>query len=272
MAAPLLQVASLGVWLALLAAVFVPLEHGLGLRDHPRRPQLGVDLAWYFINALVPAVVIAMPLAALARLVQQHDPFGTVASVATWPIGARLAAALLVNDIGAYWMHRWQHRQPWLWRLHAVHHSAAQLDWLVNTRAHPLDMVLIRLAGLTPVYLLGLASAAGGTLDPVVFGVSALGTLWSFFLHANVRLRLGPLEWLVSSPAFHHWHHNNGTVRDRNFAAIFPVIDRVFGSHHLPPTWPECCGTDLVVADSWGGQLLDPLLPRAGPPSPHPAD
>ncbi len=263
MTASLLQIASLATWLAILAAIFVPLEHFLAQDRRRGRPQLAADLAWYFINSLVPAFIVSLPLAGLARLVQFHDPLGTAAIVGGWPVAARLAAALLVNDFGAYWMHRWQHHQPWLWRLHAVHHSAERLDWLVNTRAHPLDMVLIRTAGLVPVYCLGLASARTGGLDPIVFAVGAVGTIWSFFIHANVRLRLGPLEWLLSSPAFHHWHHSNGAVRDRNFAAIFPVIDRIFGSHHLPPTMPERYGVDMVVAPNLVGQLVDPLrLPR----------
>jgi sterol desaturase/sphingolipid hydroxylase (fatty acid hydroxylase superfamily) len=32
------------------------------------------------------------------------------------------------------------------------------------------------------------------------------GTIWSFFIHANLRGRLGPLEWLISTSVFHHLH------------------------------------------------------------------
>lgn len=67
--------------------------------------------------------------------------------------------------------------------------------------------------------------------------VTIVGTIWSFFIHAKVRIRLGPLEWLISTPAFHHWHHTNDQHRDRNFAAIFPVIDLIFGTSWLPKHW-----------------------------------
>jgi sterol desaturase/sphingolipid hydroxylase (fatty acid hydroxylase superfamily) len=137
---------------------------------------------------------------------------------------------------------------------------------MINTRAHPFDMVFTRLAGLTPVYLLGLAQAGGARPDPLVAIVTIAGTLWSFFVHANVRLRLGPLEWLISTQAFHHWHHTNDENRDRNFAAIFPVIDWVFGTSWLPKHWPPVYGIDVKMSATLTGQLLDPLLgPVDGP-------
>jgi len=86
-------------------------------------------------------------------------------------------------------------------------------------------------------------------------------TTWGFFIHANLRWRLGPLEWLVATPAFHHWHHSRNDHINRNYASTLPVLDRVFGSHYLPRHWPAEYGTDTPHADTLGAQLLDPLLP-----------
>jgi sterol desaturase/sphingolipid hydroxylase (fatty acid hydroxylase superfamily) len=172
---------------------------------------------------------------------------------------------LLVNDLGAYWGHRALHASPLLWRFHAIHHSAEQLDWLVNTRAHPFDMVFTRLSGLAPVYLLGLAYTTGPHIDPAVAIVTIFGTVWTFFIHANIRVRLGPLEWLISSPAFHHWHHTNDEHRDRNFAFVFPVIDRMFGTAWLPKNWPSAYGIDAQVPSTLAGQFFDPLEPARPP-------
>jgi sterol desaturase/sphingolipid hydroxylase (fatty acid hydroxylase superfamily) len=255
------DVGRLAVWLILLVAIFVPLERLLAL--HPEkiwRKQVGVDLGWYFINSLLPAAIIAIPLALLAHALRNLDPLGIYSTIAAWPFWLKMFLALFVNDIGAYWGHRASHAFPMLWKFHAVHHSAEHMDWLVNTRAHPFDMVFTRLSGLAPVYLLGLASAKSTHFDSVAAIVTIAGTLWSFFIHANVRLRLGPLEWLISTPAFHHWHHTNDENHNRNFAAIFPVIDLVFGTSWLPKYWPPVYGIDARTSTSLSGQFLDPLL------------
>jgi sterol desaturase/sphingolipid hydroxylase (fatty acid hydroxylase superfamily) len=256
-----LSVLRLTVWLVLLVAIFVPLERLFAL--HPAkiwRKQVGIDLAWYFINSLAPAAIIAFPLAALASALQSIDPFGLYSTVATWPKWLTLLLIFIVNDIGAYWGHRASHQIPFLWRFHSIHHSAEHLDWLVNTRAHPVDMVITRLSGLVPVYLLGLAQTSGrGGFDTGVALVIVVGTIWSFFIHSNVRIRLGPLEWLISSPAFHHWHHTNDEHRDRNFAAVFPWIDRLFGTAWLPKHWPPSYGIDAESPSTLKGQLLEPL-------------
>jgi sterol desaturase/sphingolipid hydroxylase (fatty acid hydroxylase superfamily) len=257
------DVLRLAVWLVLLVSIFVPLEWLFAL--HPAkiwRKQVGIDLGWYFINSLLPAAIIAVPLAILARALRGADPGGLYSAVAAWPFWVKLPLVLVVNDLGSYWGHRASHHIPLLWRFHAVHHSAEQLDWLVNTRAHPFDLVFTRLSGLAPVYLLGLAQSSGHGLDPMVLFVTIFGTIWTFFIHANIRCRLGPFEWLISSPAFHHWHHTNDEHRDRNFAAIFPLIDRVFGTAWLPKHWPPVYGTDTKVSPTLAGQFFDPLSRR----------
>jgi sterol desaturase/sphingolipid hydroxylase (fatty acid hydroxylase superfamily) len=97
------DVGRLAVWLVLLVAVFVPLERLFAL--HPAkiwRKQVGVDLGWYFINSLVPALIIAIPLSILARALRGFNPGGFYSAVAAWPFWIKLPVAMLVNDIGAY--------------------------------------------------------------------------------------------------------------------------------------------------------------------------
>lgn len=264
----LANVGALVAWLALLVAIFVPLERLCAL--HPAkiwRKQIGVDLVWYFINSLLPAVILSVPLAVLSRALVTLNPLGYYSMVATWPLWVKLPLTLFVNDLGAYWGHRALHASPRLWRFHAIHHSAEELDWLVNTRAHPFDMVFTRLSGFAPVYLLGLAQTGSVQKDPVILLATIFGTLWTFFLHANIRARLGPLEWLISSPAFHHWHHTKDEHRDRNFAFVFPFIDRLFGTAWLPKSWPTSYGIDEKISPTLAGQFFDPLDP-APPQSP----
>ncbi len=66
---------------------------------------------------------------------------------------------------------------------------------------------------------------------------------------------------MLSSPAFHHWHHTRDDHRDHNYSAMLPVMDRVFGTFYLPREWPAAYGTDTPVPEGLIGQLLDPLAP-----------
>jgi len=152
---------------------------------------------------------------------------------------------IVVGDFGAYWGHRWCHEIPFLWRFHSIHHSAEEIDWLVNTRAHPLDLFFTRVCGLIPIYLMGLAQSTGKTTDLLPLLYTLFGIIWSFFIHANICWRFGWLEKLLSTPAFHHWHHTNDGKEyiNKNYAAIFPWIDKLFGTFYLPRNrWPSKYG------------------------------
>jgi sterol desaturase/sphingolipid hydroxylase (fatty acid hydroxylase superfamily) len=216
------------------------------------RKAIVTDLGYYFLNSLVPGFLLGFPMAVVAWGVHRFLPLGFLSVVTGLPVWARLAAAMVVGEIGFYWGHRWSHEVPLLWRFHAIHHSAEDVDFLVSTRGHPVDLVFTRLCELTPMYALGLAS-------PVIL----VGQLWGFFIHANVTWRFGPLEWLVSTPAFHHWHHTNDgpAYINKNYAPMLPWVDKMFGTLFLPrDRQPERYGIDQPISPILFGQLIDPFL------------
>lgn len=254
-----LDVLRLTVWLALLAAIFVPLERLFPLaRQKLFRRQTLADLGYYFLNGLTLSAALALPLALFALLANHLLPHALRDAAASLPLALRLPLAMAIGDVGAYWGHRLSHEIPFLWRFHAVHHSAEEVDWLTNTRAHPVDLILTRLCGLAPVFALGLAQA-NNPADPLPALVTVAGTIWSFFIHANLNWRLGWFEAILSTPAFHRWHHTNDAMRDRNYAAILPVIDRLFGTLHLPKSWPTAYGIDAAMPGGLPEQLLRPF-------------
>jgi sterol desaturase/sphingolipid hydroxylase (fatty acid hydroxylase superfamily) len=257
----------LTLWLVLLAAVFVPLER-LFTRGHvrPGRAALGGDLFYYFLNSMLPGVLLSLPIAALATVSQRLLPASYVALVASAPFWLLVALAVVIGEIGVYWGHRLSHEIPLLWRFHAVHHAPEHMNWLVNTRAHPVDMVFTRLCGLAPIYLLGLQSLGGHEAGSIAIITTLVGTVWAFFVHADLRWRLGPFEYLVATPGFHHWHHTNDGNINKNYAALLPMLDWVFGTMHLPGHWPPSYGIDQAQPTTVRGELLGPL--RAGKAAP----
>ena len=251
-------------WLFVLMALFVPLERLFTVRRQKVfRKSFPVDLGYYFLNGLLSKVLLIVPMAFIAWGLHYVVPRGLHSLAGGMSLWTRLAAALVVGEFGFYWGHRWMHQIPLLWRFHAIHHSAEEIDWLVNTRAHPFDVVFGRLCGFVPMYALGLAQPMmGKTPDVVPLLVMLVGTIWGYLIHANLRWRFGWLGLLISTPAFHHWHHTNDEHVNKNYASMLPVMDKLFGTWYMPKKqWPRKYGIDTPVAAGLAAQLLQPLLP-----------
>jgi sterol desaturase/sphingolipid hydroxylase (fatty acid hydroxylase superfamily) len=257
------------IWLVLLMIVFIPLERLFS--QHPQkvfRQGFLTDLGYYFISSLIPTHLLVVPMAFIAWGLHSVVPGSLHQWTAGLPFGARFVASLVVGEFGFYWGHRLMHEVPLLWRFHAVHHSAGQLDWLVNTRAHPVDMVFTRLCGFIPLYIVGLAQPTAKTVDILPLLIILTGTVWGFFIHSNLKWRFGWLEWLVATPAFHHWHHTNDgpALINKNYSAMVPWVDKLFGTFYLPKQWPVKYGIDGAMAPGLVGQMLQPFdYRKAGP-------
>ena len=261
---PLLrQFLQIAAQMAVFTAVFVPLERWFTLRQEKllRKEWLN-DVGYFFLNGLLLSTLLAFPVAALTIGAQHLVPDAVFQAARDLPLWARIPLVLFVGDIGAYWGHRACHRFALLWRFHVIHHSATHIDWLVNNRAHPVELVVTRIFGLAPLFALGLAQTTVGDNAIPVLGTAFL-LVWGHVIHANVRWRFGWLEYLIATPAFHHWHHTNDDKRDHNYAALFPVVDMMFGTFYLPRHFPTVYGADMQLAPALWAQLIDPLMPAA---------
>ncbi len=221
--------------------LFVPVE-----RLFPRRPEQAVfreewreDIFYYLVSSLLVQVITLVTFGP-AKGILAFAPLGGVrAWVGALPFLVQFAAIMFLTDFVQYWVHRAFHRVPWLWRFHAVHHSARSMDWMAGARMHFLEILALRATTVIPMFVLGFDAAA---MNAYIF----LVYLYSTFVHANLGWRFPVVEKFLVTPRFHHWHHGiEREAIDVNFAIHFPLLDRLFGTHYLPEDkWPEGYGIE----------------------------
>lgn len=149
------------------------------------------------------------------------------------PFVAKLLIGVTLYDVTTYWIHRTAHKIPLLWRFHRVHHSDTTLDSSTYFRFHPLETTLV--------------FGMGNILTAAIFGTDLLSmTLYYFILniftfleHSNLRYPYWmdkTLGWIFTTPNQHKVHHEQDQhYTDSNFADIFILWDRLFGSYKYKP-------------------------------------
>ncbi len=186
------------------------------------------DIIYFFIIVPVAKSVGTLGIAIAFVLVVHFMPHMGLVQISAQPLWLQGFEVLFIGDVFGYWAHRAFHKIPALWPYHAVHHSSEHLDWLAAARVHPVDTIVSRLVTTVPFFFIGISQ---NVLAPYVLFLA----LYPIYLHANVPWSYGPFRYLIASPAFHRWHHTSEQERlDKNLAALFPVIDAVFGTLYFP--------------------------------------
>jgi sterol desaturase/sphingolipid hydroxylase (fatty acid hydroxylase superfamily) len=240
--------------IVLLFALVVPFEKLFPRhRQRLRRPGLGTDVAYALSQPAMAVAALIVGLAIGIASLAWLPGLLLRPAVRALPPGPRAIAAFLLFDLAIYWVHRWSHEVPLLWRFHSIHHSSERMDWISAVRAHPLDGAL-----LAPVVIL-LISAG---FSPRVSGALAVAqAVLGLFLHANVRWRWKPLHKVVITPEYHHWHHaNEPDALNTNYSVFLPAWDLMFGTYFMPrDRRPMVYGVSEPVPRTFAAQLRHPL-------------
>ncbi|KZN31666.1 hypothetical protein N474_02045 [Pseudoalteromonas luteoviolacea CPMOR-2] len=160
--------------------------------------------------------------------------------------------AVFLGDFIGYWRHRFEHSR-FLWPLHRVHHTDEHMNWLTLQRFHPLNYLTTFIIDTSFLILLGVPPFA-------IVANNMIRNYYGYFIHADIPWTYGKWSAIFVSPAMHRWHH--ATQREAyqtNFATVFSVFDRAFGTYRVPGP----CNTDLGVRDGYSksffGELLHPF-------------
>ncbi len=176
----------------------------------------------------------------------------------------RLAAAFLLLDYTLWVWHRANHRVPFFWRFHRVHHVDRDMDASTGVRFHFGELALSAGYRALQVAVIG--------ADPLAVAVWQAVLLASvLFHHSNTRLPVGlerVLVRFVVTPRMHGIHHSDRRAEaDSNWSSILSIWDRLHGTARLDVPQAEI---EIGVAayqdprDVTLGKLLG--LPFAGKP------
>jgi lathosterol oxidase len=247
--------------LLLMAIIFIPIEMVWPKRpDQPRfHEEWRTDLVYSTISHLFIQFFSILITTTVSKTFGRFD----LAVIQDWvqnlPLAVELFLAFFVADLFQYWAHRFFHSYAYFWRFHSIHHSTHNMDWLAGSRTHFIDIFVTRCAAFAPLYVLG--------VSPLVFNIYILFmAIHAVLIHANTRINFGFLKYIIATPQYHHWHHCIEPEHyGKNFATIFPFIDRIFGTYYLPGNeWPS--GTGVKEASYPKGYVKQMVHPFAKSP------
>jgi sterol desaturase/sphingolipid hydroxylase (fatty acid hydroxylase superfamily) len=157
---------------------------------------------------------------------------GSLVSLADLPFLVGLAIFTVLMDLGEFLFHRAQHNIPWLWRMHALHHSGPNMNTTTTAR-HYWAEPLIKAVTIWPLCAVLTSPTIGITTTYAVISI------YHYFVHANLRIGFGRWSWVLNSPAYHRRHHSALPEHfNSNYASLFPIFDVLTGSYRRPAGFP----------------------------------
>lgn len=169
----------------------------------------------HIVSGALSAAVLGDIFVAVSRLAPMH---WSIHDWRVWLVG------FVPVEFAYYWFHRSSHTVRWMWATHAVHHTPEEMTLLSAIRLGWTNLLSFGWVFYLPLVLAG--------FDPrMVLALLAFDLHYQFFLHTEAVGRLGPLEWVLNTPAHHRVHHaSNAEYLDCNYGGVLIVFDRMFGT------------------------------------------
>jgi sterol desaturase/sphingolipid hydroxylase (fatty acid hydroxylase superfamily) len=196
--------------------------------------SLRASAIYLLLSPIIGAIPIALVNESIRPLYGPIFPIrlNMALLAAKWPEYAAIIAVIpmpfFIYDFFYYWFHRLQHKKL-LWPQHKLHHTDHHLNVTTAYRGHWLEDTLRAPLLLMPMGLAFVVTPFQAALVTLVF------LHWTLFLHSNLRISMGPLTPIFTGPQYHRIHHSiEPHHQNKNFAAIFPVWDIIFGTYYRP--------------------------------------
>ena len=190
------------------------------------------------------------------------NPFGLIQWVAMPVWLYPLVGLLLLDLIGAWFVHFVEHRVQWMWKFHLVHHTDQTVDTTTANRHHPGESVFRFVFTTLAVLIVGAPMW-------MIFLYQTLSVVLTQFNHANITMPDwldDALVWVICTPNMHRVHHHyRQPYTDTNYGNIFSFWDRLFGTFAKVKNKKLVYGLDTHMAhedvDDIVGMLKLPFTP-----------
>jgi sterol desaturase/sphingolipid hydroxylase (fatty acid hydroxylase superfamily) len=198
-------------------------------RVFPTRPLKLLPRGWlsdlfHTYEPWMRAAVVSWLAVTLSPWLPEGYPKGLAAG---FPLWAGFMLALLVSEVGFYFIHRATHAFSWLWNFHRVHHSSVEYYSLMTSRFHVFDLALFEVPSI--ILFAWLAIPA----ETLAYFVLFRGFM-DRYGHSNIN---GPrfTGYFIGSPHFHAWHHSRAPeALNKNFGRDTVFMDYLFGTAYYP--------------------------------------
>jgi sterol desaturase/sphingolipid hydroxylase (fatty acid hydroxylase superfamily) len=209
------------------ALILVALERTFPYTPGQRLFREGFFNDFVFYN-FMQTYILGLIISQIINFIDHQTDISRLQLIADWPVAWQLVFFIVTHDLYIYWFHRWQHNSKILWRIHEAHHSTRDVDWLSGVRSHSLEILINQTIEFLPIVLLGAA-------PEVALYKGAVSAIWGMYIHSNINVRSGILQYVINGPEMHRWHHaDDKTIYNLNFATKLAVWDWLFGTAYFP--------------------------------------
>jgi sterol desaturase/sphingolipid hydroxylase (fatty acid hydroxylase superfamily) len=189
-------------------------------------PNLVTDACMGLLRFAAVTLLLGEFILGSQAFVRAHFAFLETGLLDDKPAWVQFLVFFVVMDFGYYAFHRLMHSTKTLWVFHAVHHSQRRANPMLQNRAHLLEELLYIMSRAIPPTILG------GSM-PAIYWFVIIEQFWSYFVHSDIKMNLGPLKYIITTPQYHRIHHSLERRHfDKNFSGRLILWDYLFGTIH----------------------------------------
>jgi sterol desaturase/sphingolipid hydroxylase (fatty acid hydroxylase superfamily) len=180
---------------------------------------------------------------------------------------AQFLIIFIVLDFVQWLGHFLLHRVDFLWNFHKIHHAQEELGFASTRHFHWVEYFIFKPFIYVPFILLNVP------LSEFLIIYLWIGLSFTFFSHANIKIKWPWFNRIFISPETHYWHHATNLPEERrygvNFASVLTIWDHLFGYFYYPNK-EEKLKPKLGVAEqkrmpsTFIGQMIQPFQAAFG--------